>query len=99
VLQDIHWSAGLVGYFPTYALGNVYASQLMAAARRASTDLDAEMAAGRFGPLLDWLRREIHTAGRMLSPGQLVERATGGPVSAASLVASLRERYGPAHGL
>ena len=99
VLQDIHWSAGLVGYFPTYALGNVYASQLMAAARRASADLDAEMAAGRFGPLLDWLRREIHTAGRMLSPGQLVERATGGPVSAASLVASLRERYGPAHGL
>jgi len=99
VLQDIHWSAGLVGYFPTYTLGNVYASQLMDAARRAVPGLDAAIEAGRFGPLLDWLRREVHAVGRMLEPAALVERAAGAAVTSASLVASLRTRYGPAHGL
>jgi carboxypeptidase Taq len=99
VLQDIHWSAGLVGYFPTYTLGNVYASQLMDAACRAVPDLQAGIEAGRFQPLLDWLRREVHAAGRMLEPAALVERASGAPVTSASLVASLWKRYGPAHGL
>jgi carboxypeptidase Taq len=99
VLQDIHWSAGLMGYFPTYTLGNLYASQLMAAARRTCGALDVEMAGGQFETLLGWLRREIHAAGRMLEPAALVERATGMSASSASLVASLWERYGPAHGL
>lgn len=99
VLQDIHWSAGLVGYFPTYTLGNLYAAQLMEAAGRRLGDLDASFAAGEFRPLLDWLRREIHAAGRMLESEPLVERATGLPVSAEWLAESLRRRYGPAHGL
>lgn len=98
-LQDIHWSAGLIGYFPTYTLGNVYAAQLMAAARRDLPDLDADMMAGRFVTLLDWLRRAVHAAGRVLPPGVLIEEATGSPVSADWLVGSLRERYGPPHGL
>jgi carboxypeptidase Taq len=99
VLQDIHWSAGLVGYFPTYTLGNIYAAQLMAAARRRMPDLPEAFAAGRFGELLGWLRSEIHAAGRMLESDRLVERATGEPVSERWLVESLHERYGPAHGL
>jgi carboxypeptidase Taq len=99
VLQDIHWPAGLIGYFPTYTLGNVYAAALMAAARRRFPDLDAEFATGRFDTLLDWLRREIHAAGRTLAPEDLVARATGGPVSVEPLLASLRDRYGPVHGL
>jgi carboxypeptidase Taq len=99
VLQDIHWSAGLVGYFPTYTLGNVCAAQFMAAARRALPDLDADMAGGRFLPLLEWLRREVHAAGRTLESGPLVERVTGSAVSAESLMESLRERYGPPHGI
>jgi carboxypeptidase Taq len=99
VLQDIHWSAGLIGYFPTYTLGNLYAAQLMEAARRAISDLDAQMASGRFADLLGWLRREVHVVGRTLESEPLVERATGAGVSGAWLVESLRDRYGPAYGL
>jgi carboxypeptidase Taq len=99
VLQDIHWSAGLVGYFPTYTLGNLYAAQLMEAAGQRLGDLDAQFAAGDFAPLLSWLRSEIHAAGRMLESDPLVARATGMPVSADWLADSLRRRYGPAHGL
>jgi carboxypeptidase Taq len=99
VMQDIHWSAGLIGYFPTYTLGNLYAAQLMAAAGERLGDLDARFASGEFAPLLDWLRAEIHAAGRMLESEPLVERATGRPVSADWLAESLQRRYGPAHGL
>ena len=99
VLQDIHWSAGLVGYFPTYALGNLFAAQLMAEAERRFPDLDARLAAGDFRDLLGWLRREVHAAGRTLESEPLVERATGEPVSERWLLESLRRRYGPAHGL
>jgi len=99
VLQDIHWSAGLVGYFPTYTLGNMFSAQLMAAAERDVGPLAAEFAAGRFAPLLGWMRQHVHAAGRMLESDPLVERATGEPVSEAPLLASLRARYGVAHGL
>lgn len=99
VLQDIHWAAGLVGYFPTYALGNVFAAQLMHAARTQLPGLDRDIAAGRFAPLLDWLRRHVHAHGRLLDSERLVEQATGSPVSEQWLVDSLRQRYGAAHGL
>jgi carboxypeptidase Taq len=99
VLQDIHWSAGLIGYFPTYTLGNLFAAQLMEAARRALPDLDADLAAGRFAALLGWLRREVHAFGRVFESEPLVERASGGSVSSTWLVQSLRDRYGPAYGL
>jgi carboxypeptidase Taq len=99
VLQDIHWSAGLIGYFPTYTLGNLFAAQLMEAARRAVPDLDDQVAAGRFVDLLGWLRREVHAFGRTLESEPLVEQVTGGTVSGDWLVRSLRDRYGPAYGL
>jgi carboxypeptidase Taq len=99
VLQDIHWSAGLIGYFPTYTLGNLSAAQLMEAAGQRLGDLDGQFAAGDFAPLLGWLRSEIHAAGRMFESDPLVERATGMPVSADWLADSLRRRYGPAYGL
>ena len=99
MLQDINWSAGLVGYFPTYTLGNLYASQLMAAANDRVGSLTNLFAAGDFRPLLDWLRQEIHVAGRLLESEPLVERATGWPVSADWLAKSLADRYGTAHGL
>ena len=99
VLQDIHWSAGLIGYFPTYTLGTMFASQLLAAIRRAIPDLDAGLATGRFDELRGWLRREVHAAGRILESEPLIERATGMPVSGTWLAESLRERYGRAYGL
>ena len=99
VLQDIHWSAGLIGYFPTYTLGNIFAAQLMAAAARQLPDLDGDLAAGRFAGLLSWLRSHVHAHGRQLESVALVEQATGQPVSASWLVESLRRRYGTAYGL
>jgi carboxypeptidase Taq len=99
VLQDIHWSAGLIGYFPTYTLGNLYAAQLMGAAAERLGDLDEQFAAGDFRPLLDWLRREVHSVGRRYESEPLVERATGRGVSPDWLAESLRRRYGPAYGL
>jgi len=99
VLQDIHWSAGLIGYFPTYTLGNIFAAQLMAAAARQLPDLDRDLAAGRFAGLLSWLRSHVHAYGRQLDSVALVEQATGEPVSSRWLVDSLRRRYGAAYGL
>lgn len=99
VLQDIHWSAGLIGYFPTYTLGNIFSAQLMEAATRAIPGLDRQMAAGKFGELLGWLRRTVHASGRMLESGPLVEQVSGEPVSERWLVESLSRRYGPAYGL
>ena len=99
VLQDIHWSAGLIGYFPTYTLGNIFAAQLMAAAVRQLPDMSGDLAAGRFGGLLSWLRQKVHAHGRQFESAALVEQATGQPVSARWLVESLWRRYGGAHGL
>jgi len=99
VLQDIHWSAGLIGYFPTYTLGNIFAAQLMAAANRDLPSLDRECAAGRFDALLAWLRERVHAHGRRFPADELVARGTGWPVSERWLVDSLRGRYGEAHGL
>jgi len=99
VLQDIHWSAGLIGYFPTYTLGNIFAAQLMAAACRALPELDRDLAAGRFDGLLTWLRQHVHAYGRQFESAALVEQASGEPVSERWLVESLWQRYGAAHGI
>jgi carboxypeptidase Taq len=98
VLQDIHWSAGLIGYFPTYTLGNMHAAQLMAAAERALPHLEEEIAVGRFAELLGWMRKHIHRRGRLLDSDALVAEATGSPPSERWLLESLRRRYGSAHG-
>ena len=98
-LQDIHWPAGLIGYFPTYALGNVYAAGLYDAAGRELGDLDGQFAAGEFAPLRDWLTREVHRHGRRYAPTELVERATGRPPTPGPLLAHLREKYGAIYGL
>ncbi|HEX9055198.1 MAG TPA: carboxypeptidase M32 [Gemmatimonadales bacterium] len=92
-LQDGHWAEGLVGYFPTYTLGNLYAAQLFAAAREQLGDLDAQFARGDFGTLLGWLRDHVHRHGQRFTPKQLVERATGAPPDWRPLVAALRDKY------
>jgi carboxypeptidase Taq len=94
VLQDIHWPAGLIGYFPTYTLGNLHAAQLMAAAQRSISGLDALLAGGNFRPLLAWLRENVHCHGRSLSADELIHSATGEPSSEVWLIESLRHRYG-----
>ena len=76
-LQDIHWSMGSLGYFATYSLGNLNASQLMSAARRDMPTLSADLARGSYAPLLGWLRDRVHRHGRALDPDELMRRATG----------------------
>ncbi|MGI9470747.1 MAG: carboxypeptidase M32 [Rubripirellula sp.] len=99
VLQDVHWSAGLIGYFPTYTLGNLAAAQLFDAARAQIGDLDDLFAHGEFRPLLDWLRERIHYDGRCYSGAELVQRATGTPLSASHLVTYLKSKLEPLYGI
>jgi carboxypeptidase Taq len=79
VLQDVHWSGGGIGYFPTYALGNVISLQIWAVVQRALPDLDAQFASGELGPLSDWLRDNLYSLGRKLTPKETIERLTGSP--------------------
>ncbi len=99
VLQDIHWSAGLIGYFPTYSLGNLYASQFFEQARHDLGDLDAQFRQGRFDNLLQWLREKIHRRGRCYSAAELAEVVTGKPLSHQPLITHLKSKFGPLYGI
>ena len=99
VLQDIHWSAGLIGYFPTYSLGNLYASQFFQQANTDLGGLDRQFAAGNFQPLLNWLREKIHRVGQCYTADELVKRVTGQPLSHAPLMQHLRGKFGPLFGV
>jgi carboxypeptidase Taq len=98
-LQDIHWSAGLIGYFPTYTLGNVLAAQLFTQANRDLGDLAPAFARGDFAPLLGWLRERVHRHGQRYLSSQLAERITGAPMDHRPLIDSLRQKYGALYGL
>jgi carboxypeptidase Taq len=93
-MQDIHWSAGLIGYFPTYSLGNLYASQFFAAADRELGGLAAQFAKGEFGGLLDWLRQNIHHRGQCYTAAELCQKVTGQPLSHAALMEHLHGKFG-----
>ena len=92
-LQDIHWSEGLIGYFPTYTLGNVYAAQLFDAAERAVGPLDDAFAAGDFRALRGWLGEHVHCHGKRYPAVTLIEKATGNPPDPSALIGSLSQRY------
>ena len=98
-LQDVHWSVGLFGYFPTYTLGNVYAGCLHAALRRDLPDLDAALARGDPSPATDWLRERIQRHGGVHEAGALIERATGAPPSEGPLLDYLEAKFGALYGL
>ena len=93
VLQDVHWAVGLFGYFPTYPLGNVYAGCLNAAMRQVVPDLDRFLAQGDAGPAVEWLRENVQRHGGLYPPRDLIERATGGPVSEEPLLDYLEEKF------
>lgn len=95
VMQDVHWAAGLIGYFPTYTLGNLFAAQLMNAARDDLGDLPNMIRAGHFQPLLEWLRNRVHRHGRCQKPTQLVANATGSPLSSRPFIEYLTEKLTP----
>ena len=99
VLQDVHWSAGLVGYFPTYSLGNLYASQFFEAAEKELGDLHSMFRAGKFLPLKNWLNKNIHARGKCLSGPDLGIEVTGQELSHELLIKQLREKLSPIYGL
>ena len=92
-LQDIHWPDGGWGYFPTYTLGALAAAQLFAAAQRANPGLLAAIGGGDFGPLLAWLRANVHGKGSLESTDQVLIEATGGRLGTAAFKAHLESRY------
>lgn len=99
VLQDVHWTDGTFGYFPTYSIGSIVAVQLWESARRALPDLDQRMAAGDFSTLLGWLRANVHRHGSKFTPRELVERATGRPMDTAPYLAYLKTKFGEIYGV
>lgn len=93
VLQDIHWAAGLFGYFPSYALGHIYAAQFYAALRREMPGIEQRIAAGDLGIISEWLKDRVHSHARRLLPGDLVQAVTGAPPSTEHLLRYWRGRY------
>jgi carboxypeptidase Taq len=95
VLQDVHWSGGAFGYFPSYCLGNMIAAQLWSSAQQALPGLEVDFSRGEFGRLLAWLRENIHRHGRRFDTRELIRKVTGEEISPRHLVRYLRERYRP----
>ena len=92
-LQDIHWAVGHFGYFPSYALGAVIAGQLNEALRAERPSLDEEIGAGQFGGVMDWLRDNVHGVGARLPVQELMQQATGKPLTAAAYLRYLETKY------
>jgi carboxypeptidase Taq len=99
VLQDIHWSAGYVGYFPTYSLGNLISVQLWEQIHKDLPDLEKQIEGARFADLLAWLREKIHRHGAKYEPVELLRRITGQGLQAAPYLRYLRTKYGEIYGL
>ncbi len=93
VMQDVHWSGGAIGYFPSYALGNMYAAQFYAKAQQKLGNLQEMFEAGEFGHFLGWLRENIHSPGSRHLPRDLVKAVTGDELSARHLIGYLEQKY------
>lgn len=99
VLQDVHWSIGLFGYFPTYALGNVMSLQLYEAAVAAEPSIPRDIREGRFSRLLGWLRENVHRHGSRYLPEELLRNATGSDLDAGPYLRYLKDKYQALYGL
>jgi carboxypeptidase Taq len=100
VLQDVHWSGGSIGYFPTYALGNLISAQIWEKATAEVPGLEDGFEQGEFGPLRDWLREHLHRHGRKFSPRETLERVAGSPeIDPEPYVRYLREKLVPIYGI
>jgi carboxypeptidase Taq len=99
VLQDVHWAAGLIGYFPTYALGNIMAAQIWSRMSAELPDLDARIEAGELGGLREWLRGHLHRYGRKFTPKETLVRAAGAPLDVGPYLAYLNTKFGEIYGV
>ncbi len=98
-MQDVHWSAGLVGYFPTYTLGNIYSAQLFHTAEAELGDLGKQFAKGEFSLLLNWLREKIHSQGGKYRPRDLIRKATGANPDPSYFINYCKNKYGTLYDL
>lgn len=94
VLQDVHWSGGGIGYFPTYSFGNLYAAQFFVTMKKAIPDLDKQIAKGEFGPARAWLNKHIHAHGKTYTASALVKKVTGEDLNSCYFTDYLKEKYG-----
>ncbi len=100
VLQDVHWSGGSMGYFPTYTLGNVLSLQFYQQTLRDIPDLPEQFSRGQFGSLLDWFREKIHRHGRKFTGPELVQRVTGASgIEAGPYLAYIKSKFSEIYGL
>jgi carboxypeptidase Taq len=99
VLQDVHWSSGLMGYFSTYALGNLISAQIWEKVNKDIKDLDEQIRKGKFDSLLGWLHGKIHIYGRKYDPQDLVQKVTGSKIDSAAYVRYLTNKYSDIYGL
>ncbi|MBU2610697.1 MAG: carboxypeptidase M32 [Chloroflexi bacterium] len=99
VLQDIHWSGGMIGYFSTYALGNLVSAQLWEKVNQDIPDLSEQIREGKFDTLLGWLREKIHRHGRKFEPQELVQKVTASKIDAAPYLRYLNQKFGQIYGL
>ena len=93
VLQDVHWSAALIGYFPSYLLGDLYGAQVFAQAKKEIPDLDEQIAQGDFASLLSWMREKVHRFGKIYEPKELIKRITGQALNASYFTDYITEKY------
>jgi len=93
VLQDVHWSMGYFGYFPSYMLGNLYAAQIFATLRDEVPTLNQQVESGDLSVLLDWLRSKVHSHGAIYDPTDLIERISGKPLDPSYFVRYVVEKY------
>lgn len=99
VLQDIHWSGGSLGYFSTYALGNLVSAQLWEKIIEDIPNLEEQFREGEFGELLDWLRKKIHVHGSKFKPQEIVQMVTGSKIDPAPYMRYLKKKFGAIYGL
>jgi carboxypeptidase Taq len=98
-LQDTHWASGYIGYFPTYALGNIISAQIWERIHAEIPDLDGQIRAGEFAALREWLRDRVHRHGRKYMPKDLLRRVTGSGLDSGPLLRYLRDKLGGIYGL
>jgi len=98
-LQDVHWSAGLLGYFPTYTLGNLYAAQFMEQAQKDQPQMSEQIARGEYAPLKEWLTERIHRQGQRYSAAELCQRITGKGLGHQALMTYLKGKFEPLYGI
>jgi carboxypeptidase Taq len=98
VMQDTHWASGLYGYFPSYALGNIYSGQILAALAKDMQDWRSQLAQGNLKNIREWLVKNVHSHGDLYDPTDLIRRITGKKLDAETYLQYLREKYSKLYG-